>query len=210
MGLRTSTSRLFLAAAFIFSVNPAAAEEASSSTPIEYEVAEGSVIRYHASHPLHGVEAESREISGTILYDPQNPLDTSTLVGAHIEAPWAGFDSGNRNRDSNVLQAVGARQYPNLYYAIDRIEGLGAKGDTAVAYVGTIVGRLYVNGVRREVRAPLKMEVLENGELAVATEFEVRMTDFEITPPSLLFVASRNDVRIEAALRLTPRAPQED
>lgn len=168
----------------------------------EYVVELGSKIRYYVSHPSHDVVGVSTRARGALMYDPANPADFSGLVGRPIQVDWASFDSGNASRDSNTRSAVGAVNYPTLTLVPEAVEGAVKNGDEIAA---TLKARLYVNGVKRAITAPLKVDVSDPKAVKAVAKFTIKMTDFNIEPPSLLFVATDNEVTIEAALVLAPK-----
>lgn len=168
----------------------------------EYVVASGSKITYYVSHPTHDVVGVSTQARGTLVYDPAKPDDFSGLTGKAIQVDWSSFDSGNASRDSNTRSAVGAVKYPTLTLVPEAVEGAVKTGNEIA---GTLKARLYVNGVKRSITAPLKVDVSDPKAVKAAAKLTIKMTDFNIEPPSLLFVATDNDVVIEAALVLAPK-----
>lgn len=175
----------------------------------EYTIGEGSQVTYFASHPLHDVEGISTQAEGTIQYDPAYPLEVTGLAETAIKIAWETFDSGNQNRDANIMDTVGAQRYPNLIFVIETLD-LEADAEDENLLTGTVTGRLYANGVRRDIQAPLTMDISDPDTLAVSTSFSVNMTDFKMKPPRLLFVAAREDVDIEARFRLVSSSKSQE
>ena len=172
-----------------------------------YTIADGTRVTYYASHPLHDVEGVSTEASAEFSYDPAYPLDVTGLAETAIRVPWQSFDSGNKNRDANILDTVGAKRFPELIFVIENLE-LSERDEGVLS--GTVTGRLYANGVRRDIEAPLTMDLNDPDDVTVTTSFSVNMTDFEMKPPRLLFVAAREEVDIEAHFRLVPAQETEE
>lgn len=168
----------------------------------EYVVETGSKITYYVSHPTHNVVGVSTRPRGTLVYDPAMPEDFAGLAGKAIQVEWSSFDSGNASRDSNTRSAVGAVNYPTLTLVPEAVEGAVKTGNEVS---GTLKARLYVNGVKRPVTAPVKVDISDPKAIKAAAKFTIKMTDFNIEPPSLLFVATENEVVIEAALVLAPK-----
>lgn len=168
----------------------------------EYVVETGSKITYYVSHPSHDVVGVSTRPRGTLAYDPAKPEDFTGLIGKPIQVDWGSFDSGNASRDSNTRTSVGAVNYPTLTLVPEGISGVVTSGNEIS---GTLKARLYVNGVKRMITAPLKVNVSDSKAIKAAAKFTIKMTDFNIEPPSLLFVSTKNEVVIEAALVLAPK-----
>ncbi len=165
-------------------------------------------VRYFASHPMHDVEGVSKVATGSFEYDPSSPLELDGLIGKYVQVPWKSFDSGNKNRDANVLDTVGAARYPLLTLVIEGFDGLTRSGDRLE---GTLRARMYVNGAKRQVESPVTLLLGDDTVTAQAT-FEVKMTDFGMKPPSLMFVSAGDDVRIQASVgfKRVDEAPEAD
>lgn len=164
-----------------------------------YEVAAGSSLSYFVEHPMHDVEGVNLAPKGTFSYDPEHPLVVQKLLGAHIEALWSDFSSGNDSRDANVIDTVGGYTYPKLYFVIRSAENLEQITDKVTA---TLIGDLYINGQKREQTVPIEVTFLHDQQLHVTSEFDILMTDFGIQPPSLLFVSAKDMVHIKVDLNL--------
>jgi polyisoprenoid-binding protein YceI len=167
-----------------------------------YVVDAGSKITFVANHPTHEVHAESKNVSGELAYEPAFPAAFTGVVGKPIQAPWSSFDSGNANRDANMRSAVGAQAYPNITFVPT---GVSETMQSGTQLTGKMQGRLYINGVRREISVPVTIELADPAQLRVRTSFSVKMTDYKIDPPSLLFVKTDDDVVIGVDLVLTRR-----
>lgn len=166
---------------------------------VEFLVTQGSEIRYYVDHPLHDVIGVNQEVMGEFAFDPSQPEDLSGFKDRVIKVRWDRFDSGNRNRDAQVLRAVNAMSYPEVVFRITGLEGFTLGTDSGRAVVS---GLLYINGQRRGITVPV--EFAGWNPTRVTGEFRVRMSDFQIEPPSLLFIPARDEVRIEFLLYLTP------
>lgn len=165
-----------------------------------YTVTEGSEVRYLVEHPLHDVIGIAREVTGGFSFDLTQPSNLQGLLGQTIRVRWDRFDSGNRNRDAHVLQAVRAPLYPEVTFRVTSLEGFSAEGGKGRA---TVIGILSLNGHSRSITVPVEFEA---GDPATVTgRFTIRMTEFGIDPPSLLFLKAKDSVLIEFALKFAHR-----
>lgn len=128
--------KLLAAITILFLGAPAMAAEAAPRWKIN---AAASAVTYTVIHPMHTVIGVSKGLRGEFAWDPA-ATEPTAVKGIYMQADWASFDSGNANRDSNVLEIVEAGRFPTLTY---RLESLARKGDEA-----TIDGWLYVKGKR--------------------------------------------------------------
>ncbi len=175
---------------------------AGAASAETYTIGEGSKITYHVVHPMHDVIGVNGAPTGEIDYDVANPTAFTGVTGKPIQAEWEGFDSGNSNRDANARATVNAQKYPTLTFVIERIEAPRADQGTLT---GTLHGRMYVNGRRKPVSGPLKVDFSNAQSLKAHAELAIKMSDFEIERPSLLFVKTEDEVGIDVDLILVPK-----
>lgn len=168
-----------------------------------YAAGKGSEINFVAVHPTHRVVGTSTQVRGELDYAPSRPLDFSGVVGKPIQAAWVSFESGNANRDANMRSAVGAQSYPDITFVPTAVTETTQAGP---ALKGKLLGRLYINGVRREIAAPVEIDATNPQLLRVRSKFTIRMTDYNIEPPSLLFVKTDDDVEITVDLHFVPKS----
>jgi polyisoprenoid-binding protein YceI len=77
------------------------------------------------------------------------------------------------------------------------LNGFSSEGGKGRA---TVIGTLSLNGHSRSITVPVEFEV---GDPATVTgRFTIRMTEFGIEPPSLLFLKVRDPVQIDFTLHL--------
>ena len=82
-----------------------------------FEVNKASKITYYGSHYAHDWQGHSSGISGRILYD----ADDQTANSCSLRVNLTTFDSGNSNRDSNMLTYLDAFQYPDIMFVSNEI-----------------------------------------------------------------------------------------
>lgn len=172
---------------------------APAAEAASYGVTEGSQIVYHVFHPMHDVRGASEDVHGRISFEELSPEGVTNAAGDHLEVAWKTFDSGNANRDANVLETVNARKYPKVFFVIEGFPELAVPGTTAT---GVVRGRLYINGVKRPVTAPIRVDLADPERIEVEARFDVRMTAFDLERPELLFIPTEDRVTIEADLVL--------
>jgi polyisoprenoid-binding protein YceI len=186
-----SPGRIFLFAGLIFFHSSLFGEV--------YEVTTGSKIVYRVEHPLHEVVGVSEKIYGEFQFSLDKPDDLSGFVQKGIEVEWKSFSSGNRNRDANVIRAVDGEHFPKIGFRFLGLEDFKTEQGKVSAVVK---GALYIKGSRREVTVPVEVDLTDRSSPVAEGNFTIRMTDFGIDPPSLLFLKTKDEVRIEFAIRL--------
>jgi polyisoprenoid-binding protein YceI len=136
---------------------------------------EESSVTYRLVHPLHKIEATSKEMHYRLDVDPSTK--EIKRVSARVEVLT--FDSGNSNRDSHAMEVIDAITYPDVRFS-----------STAIAQNGDSVrveGKLLFHGVTKPVVILASLEWSKD-RLIVHGTFDVSLEAFAIERPSLLMI----------------------
>ncbi len=148
-----------------------------------------SSLRYRVEHPFNTVHATSREADCRFWLAPD-----TTVTGAECSVPVRSFDSGNSLRDSHAMDAVEADRFPEAEFTAQSITPVeGRLGDYE------ILGSLTFHGQTREIKVIATPELKEDS-LVVSGKLPIRLTEFGVDRPSLLFIPVRDEVRISFRL----------
>lgn len=155
--------------------------------PLQYRSEKGvSEITYKIVHPLHEVEAVSRDADCIIDADASKKMISKVDVIVDVTT----FDSGNSNRDSHAMEVIDALSYPEAeFHSTDVTQ----EGDSV-----KVTGALTFHGITKNIE--LKGTTDWSAEnLTVSGKFNISLTEFEVERPSLLLVP------VEDTLRFTIR-----
>ena len=142
-----------------------------------------SSITYSMNHPLHSWTGVSNEVNSVILTDEKKQAISQVAVSVKI----ASFDSKNANRDSHAMEVTEAIAYPNITFASRSIVPNGKKL--------SVTGTLTFHGVSKSISFEVEQKKVK-GKLEVTGGFDIKMTDFKIDPPSLMGLATDDDIKI--------------
>lgn len=134
-----------------------------------------SYIRYKLTHPLHEVEATSKQAFCVVDADVADKQIKDVLV----QVPVSTFDSGNSNRDSHAMEVVEELMYPDARFISSSVT---QKGDSL-----EVEGNLTFHGVTKEISFPAFAN-WNNNKLTVTGNFNISLTAFKIKRPSLLLI----------------------
>ncbi len=172
------TFRALLAASLLL-----AAAAATAGQPRDFRAGRGmTTISYTLVHPLHTVEAVSRDAQFRISADPATR--TITAIAARVDV--TSFDSGNSNRDSHAMEVVDALRYPEARFTSAAVQ---TAGDSL-----TVRGSLEFHGVTSDVVAR-GASSWDGGGVTLRARFAISMTAFGIERPSLLMVPVEDTLR---------------
>ena len=120
-----------------------------------------------------------------------------------IKAPIASFDSGNDNRDSNMLDVVNELDYQHVTFTSESIEVTewNATGD---GYTGhwQVSGTLDFHGQRRPLTIPATVTI-SSGQFQAVAEFPVSLEEHKVKRPKLLLVPIKDNLQMEATIVAT-------
>lgn len=143
---------------------------------------DSSSMTYRITHPLHAVEATSRNVEFQLAVDTLT--HAITAVSGRVDVMT--FDSGNSNRDSHAMEVIDALTYPDATF---RSTGVVQRQDTL-----QVNGSLAFHGVTQ----PVQIHALSHsdmGELIVDGTFALSLTAFGIERPSMLMMPVEDTLR---------------
>lgn len=160
-----------------------------------------STVRFHIVHKFHRVTGASSTIEGKAV------LSADGWVRTMVRVPMASFDSGERNRDADMREAVDARGHPFVTFrGVARLPPEAFAGTQAAVAEVRMDGEVELRGVKRPVSVPLLIE-LSAGAARARGSFEVSLDAFGVTRPSLLFVKIDDACRIDVDVALREARP---
>ena len=134
-----------------------------------------SSVTYGLVHPLHKIEATSKDVQFILEADPSK----KEIKGVSAQVDVTTFDSGNSNRDSHAMEVIDAISYPDARFESTSIT---QTGDSI-----SVAGKITFHGVTREVVMKGTTQWSAN-KLVVHGGFELSLAAFNIDRPSLLMI----------------------
>jgi polyisoprenoid-binding protein YceI len=139
-------------------------------------------MTYQITHPLHEIEATSKDINCWADFDPSK----KEITHVYVQIDVTSFNSGNSNRDSHAMEVVDAITYPYVKF---NSSGITQNGDKI-----KVSGKLLFHGVTKEITFDAAPK-WEGNKLIVSGAFTISLTAFKIERPSLLLVPVSDDLR---------------
>ena len=150
-----------------------------------------SSMTYRIVHPLHKVEATSKEV----VYNVQIDTSKREVKSVTAQVDVTSFDSGNSSRDSHAMEVIDALTYP---YASFTGSTISQQGDSL-----KIAGKITFHGVTKDIVIPA-LAKWELNKLDVTGDFDLSLEAFHIERPSLLLIPVEDKLSFsfKAAFRL--------
>ena len=148
-----------------------------------FEVSNSSKITYYGSHFTSDWQGHSSGFRGRIIYDAVN----QTTNSCSLRVDLATFDSGNSNRDSNMLTYLDVFQYPEVMFDSNEIfvEGINA----------SIKGKLTFHGITKDIN--LTADISFNDGFNAEGSFIILLSEYEVERPVLLFKKIADEMKLK-------------
>jgi len=158
-----------------------------------------------ATSPAHINEVIDRIEDGNIGVWRSNPSQGSFPAPEFgLTIPVTTFRCGNRIMESDLRRALKADAHPAVQFSFRQLRG-GIQHDLDTGlYHAVIAGDLTLAGVTRTIDLRVSAQRLSRTSFRVRADLPLRMTDFDVTPPSALFgaIRARNDLTVHFDLTL--------
>jgi polyisoprenoid-binding protein YceI len=145
-----------------------------------------SSITYKLTHPLHEIEATSKESTCRLNVD----LVSKQIKSAAVVVDVMTFNSGNSNRDSHAMEVIDAISYPDARFISSNVV---QKGDSVKAY-----GKLTFHGITKDVTLSAAVK-WEANKLVIDGWFDISLTEFKVERPSLLLIPVKDILKFTFA-----------
>jgi hypothetical protein len=150
-------------------------------------VLEQSKLTYHVSHPLHQIDGVSHAARGKAAC---HAGQCDFLVAVPVKS----FDSGDSNRDLHMIQVVRGGQYPMVVVRFRLPEDAQSMATIPVDL------EIQFAGQTAHYKQVLFHVAIQGGEAKVMGTIPATMSDFEIEPPSLLSIPTKNEIPVRVEM----------
>lgn len=147
---------------------------------------------------IHDWDMTAENVSGEIAFEKENNALTA-ISRLTLDVKVEGLKSGKRGLDGNAYKALDSKKYPEVKYAITKVNSITPKGNNTFTVATT--GKLTIMSTTKEV--PMEVNVtLKGNQVEVAGKYTLNMTHYGVEPPTALLgtVKTAEDVTIEFQL----------
>ncbi len=143
-----------------------------------------SYVTYAMSHPLHEWEGTSKNVLSVLLLNPEN----KQIVKVAVSIPVSTFDSQNANRDSHMIEVLEGLKFPAVTFTSTSVKNDGNKL--------TVIGDMIFHGVTKSITFDATTKTTDQ-TIEVNGTFIVKMSDFKIENPSLMGMATKDEISLK-------------
>ncbi|MEP6991147.1 MAG: YceI family protein [bacterium] len=122
-----------------------------------------------------------------------------TVRTVNVTIPSEKLECGNGTMNDHMKKALKVKEFPTIAFTLATYD----LTHSAAGVSGTLIGTLSLGGVKKSV-AIAATGTEENGALRVLGSYDLKMTDYDLTPPSLMFgrIKVRENVTVKFDLIL--------
>lgn len=176
----------------LFAVSGPATSQQSTAQQA-YVLSDSSRLAILGTSTVNSFECKAEEVVGTGI------LNGGSKSQAHIEVRVPDLDCGKRRMNRDLQEALRGDEFPLITFDLqfaERVDSL----DTI-----QVVGTLSLAGVSRDINVVLQAERRSDGSVRGWGKKHLRMTDFDVDPPTALFGMVKAHDEIEIVFDLKAR-----
>ncbi|NNE25761.1 MAG: YceI family protein [Saprospiraceae bacterium] len=168
----------------------------------EYTIDPDFTLTIKGTSNVHDWQSSVEELNGsttaTISEDGYLKIDA-----CNISIPVMKIKSEKGSiMDKKTRKALDEKTYPNIEYSLSEFESAKLSQST---FKSQTSGELTVAGVQKAIDMELEGRVLPDSSIEISGSVELKMTDFNIEPPTALLGAMKtgDDITIEFKIKLS-------
>lgn len=170
----------------------------------QYLFSGNSKVTIAGTSTLHDWTMDSKTVKGEA--DIQ-VLDDAILSikDIKVEIPVESLKSGNGKMDNNAYAALKSEKHPKIYFQLKDFENINQNNGKNELVVP---GKLTIAGTTKTVNIKVQYRTDSKGNLLVSGSKAIKMTDYGVTPPEVMFgtVKTGNDITINFDLFLAQQS----
>jgi polyisoprenoid-binding protein YceI len=151
-----------------------------------------SSLAFDVSAQMHSVHGVTKDFSGTISGDPKDI--TSAKITIRLDPTH--IDTQNEKRDKVMREkSLEIEKFPFIEFESTSVEAASKSLQLNQPADATIKGVLKLHGVEKEITVPVRI-LWDDRQLATDGTLNLKLDDYSIFRPKVLFFRLQNDVKI--------------
>jgi polyisoprenoid-binding protein YceI len=169
---------------------------AFKSQLIDYKIGSDFTMKIKGSSNVHDWESNIETLTGTASVSFGESGDIQ-ITDCKVSIPVQSIKSSKGSRmDKKTMKALNETEYPNIEFAL---VSFGNVVKTNNKFTADAKGNLTVAGEKRTIDMVINGTQLANGSIEIECTKDMKMTDFNIKPPTALLGTMRthDEITIE-------------
>ncbi len=168
----------------------------SQSRVFDYKISSDFSMKIKGTSNVHDWESTVKKLSGTASVS-SDELGKLQINACSVSIPVKSIKSTKGSiMDKKTWNALNSKKHPTIDYTLTDFVLSSVEQD---CFTANATGRLTIAGTTKTVILPIKGIQLDNGDLEINGSQELKLTDYNIDPPTALLGAltTGNTVTIE-------------
>jgi polyisoprenoid-binding protein YceI len=201
---RTAFGLFLLITAFLYS------EETVSAQYVTYVPEEISKLWIEGRSNVNEFECQANQYFGeATLFDDPGPVEfsqsTQERVFMVVEIRVDGFECGRSRMNRDLQDALRSKDFPEITFLFDSADMIGFPETNDGAFEINVKGTLTVAGNTRDIQFITRAYYLEPARVRAIGKTTIRMSDFDVEPPTALMGLVKADDELTVSFDLLAR-----
>ena len=166
-----------------------------------YRLTENFSMKIIGSSNVHDWESTIDSISGSASIS-MDELGNVQITSCQVSIPVNSIKSSKGKRmDKKTMKALNEKEFPTITYELESFIQEEKSDD---GFTAKTVGNLSIAGTTKSIEMTITGDKTDNGLLEIFGKKDMKMTDFNIKPPTALLgtMKTRDDITIEFRVTL--------
>jgi len=204
------SKRALLCFALLLAATPLRAQNT-----VKYSGRPGSKVSIEGTSNIHDWTVNGQIISGTMEVSNAFDKDLKTLnptPKVEVTIPVRSLKSNQKKMDEVMQEHLNMKEFKDIKYSLTAMKLTSEPKSPNGPGEYTATGDLTISGVKKSIDMPVTIERIDGGKLKVKGSTSLKMTDFNIKPPSPTIsfglIKTGDDVKITIEWILAKAAEQ--
>ncbi len=178
---------------------------AQNAQDVKYSVMPQSTMQINGNSTLHKWTCNVSKLTGSVElpetivksneFKTGDSFNTTSLSVPVNEIKST--ESGSM--DKKIYGALKEKKFPKITYTLDNAKVVAASDTAADKFILDTTGKLTIAGTTKTIEMKLTGKILKDGSLQFQGKKDMKMTDFDVKPPSALFGTIKSDDEISVS-----------
>lgn len=167
----------------------------------KYQTAGGVSIVIEGTSNIHDWDMKSSKGSSSGTFTVGSDGTLNDVSGLSFSMPAESLKSEHSAMDNNTYKALNTNKYQSISFSA---ASASVKHNGGSSYLLSIPGKLTISGVTKDVQLLANCVVNGDKSISCTGSYKLKMTDYKVNPPSIMFGAIKtgNDITVKFNLVL--------
>ncbi len=204
-------NRIIIAVALVLAafINVKAQE---TNTGTAYKVLPASKMEIDGTSTLHNFEIKAKEINGSLVLTNASDKGATndaaqSLSSLKVVIPVKKLDTDKSSMNDNMYDALKADDNPNITYELTKVSSGVLPSVAGDSVQLSTTGVLSIAGKQNVIEMNVVGSLTKDGKVQFKGQKKIKMTDFGVDPPTMLFgtIRTGDEVTIKFDLLLAKK-----